>query len=225
MSEDGQVFASRAFAERHRRCPGAAVPTRLIQSFEPWSVAVLKHRVREPNIPSALVGRASLLLLMFAAAGLMVELPAVAGSPYGPTGLGSNLHRRFVKKRTVQRANSGLPTTRHAGVWIAGGYPGTSSPSRHATPVRNPVVYSSPTYPSHHSAPSPYVSYDSSPPHTAVVYGSYPVTQPTFGTPVVVHPSGTVYPSGLMTTPPQSPRMPMPRTLGSTVPHSSTTLP
>lgn len=38
------------------------------------------------------------------------------------TGLGSNLHRRFVIKRTEQRARQGLSTTRHAGVWLAGGY-------------------------------------------------------------------------------------------------------
>ena len=41
-----------------------------------------------------------------------------------PTGVGSNLHRRFVIQRTARRASAGLPTTRHFGVYVAGGYPG-----------------------------------------------------------------------------------------------------
>lgn len=47
------------------------------------------------------------------------------GSVYRPpTGVGSNLHRRFVIQRTARRAAQGLPTTRHYGVYVAGGYPG-----------------------------------------------------------------------------------------------------
>ena len=72
---------------------------------------------------------------------LIAAAPAEAGSAYGPTGLGSNLHRRFVKKQAVQNARRGRPQTRHAGVWIAGGYPGTrSGQSVSHRPVLHPAV-------------------------------------------------------------------------------------
>ena len=40
------------------------------------------------------------------------------------SGVGSNLHRRFIIQRTERRARQGLPTTRHYGVYVSGGYPG-----------------------------------------------------------------------------------------------------
>lgn len=42
-----------------------------------------------------------------------------AASPYGRTGLGANLHRRFVLKQAVKNANAGLPVRRSAIVWNA----------------------------------------------------------------------------------------------------------
>lgn len=46
--------------------------------------------------------------------------PAIAGKPGG---VGANLHRSFMIRRAQRRAAHGLPTRRHAGIWLWGGYP------------------------------------------------------------------------------------------------------
>lgn len=42
---------------------------------------------------------------------------AEAASPYGPTGLGSNLHRRFVLKQAVKRTQQGRPVSNRQIIW------------------------------------------------------------------------------------------------------------
>ena len=44
---------------------------------------------------------------------------AEARSPYGVSGLGSNLHRRFVLKQASKRASRGQPVRNRAITWFA----------------------------------------------------------------------------------------------------------
>lgn len=46
------------------------------------------------------------------------------------TGMPTNLHRRFVVKRTKERASRGLSTKRNVGVWLSGGYERTVRSAR-----------------------------------------------------------------------------------------------
>ena len=122
---------------------------------------------------------------------LLLTGAAEAGnSRYGPTGLGSNLHRRFVKQRTVALASRGRPAPRHVGVWIAGGAPAayrSDTPARHVAPTSHVVL---------RPAQSPHGSTDrSSQVNSGRTVMGQPVTQPvTFATvassdPVVYHPT------------------------------------
>lgn len=54
--------------------------------------------------------------------GGLLAASAEARSPYGPTGLGSNLHRRFVIKQAVKRSNAGQPVRNRAITWYAKPY-------------------------------------------------------------------------------------------------------
>ena len=140
-------------------------------------------------MPSKSILRARLLPTLCGALLTAALLPAdvSAGSPYGPTGLGSNLHRRFVKKQAVQNARRGQSQTRHAGVWIAGGYPQT----RTTRVVRHqPTVVYRPTTV---SLDQPPVRYD----HP--VSTQPPVVYQTAGR-QLIHPSQPIY----VTAPPAS---------------------
>ncbi|MEN1679919.1 MAG: hypothetical protein AAGJ46_10015 [Planctomycetota bacterium] len=55
---------------------------------------------------------------MFAVGGLGA-IEAEAANRYGVTGLGSNLHRRFVLKQAVKRADRGQRVSNRAIVWYA----------------------------------------------------------------------------------------------------------
>ncbi len=47
---------------------------------------------------------------------------AAAASRFGPTGLGSNLHRRFVIKQAIKRSNNGQSVSNRAILWKARPY-------------------------------------------------------------------------------------------------------
>lgn len=49
--------------------------------------------------------------------GGLVESSASAAGRYGPTGLGSNLHRRFVIKQAVKRTQQGRPVANRQIIW------------------------------------------------------------------------------------------------------------
>lgn len=54
--------------------------------------------------------------------GGMMATSASAASRYGPGGLGSNLHRRFVIKQAAKRAKAGKPVRNRAITWYARPY-------------------------------------------------------------------------------------------------------
>lgn len=55
---------------------------------------------------------------------------ATAASPFGRTGLGPNLHRRFVLKQAVKNANSGRSVRNSAILWNARPYSSSMNRSR-----------------------------------------------------------------------------------------------
>ena len=54
--------------------------------------------------------------------GSILASDAAAASRFGPAGLGSNLHRRFVVKQAVKRSNAGQPVRNRAITWYAKPY-------------------------------------------------------------------------------------------------------
>lgn len=72
-----------------------------------------------------------LCVAAFPIASVWTAAPVLAGRPGG---VGANLHRSFMIRRAQRRAARGLPTTRHTGIWLSGGYESTvgrrRSPSR-----------------------------------------------------------------------------------------------